>query len=33
MRQHIDAARFREIAGKGLMPRFVKLAGLSDTYA
>lgn len=33
MRQHMNAARFREIAGKGPMPSFVKLAGLAGTHA
>ncbi len=33
MRQHMTAARFREVAGKGPMPPFVKLAGLAGTHA
>jgi len=33
MRQHMTAARFRDLAYKGPMPPFVKLAGLAGTHA
>ena len=33
MRQHMTAARFRDVAYKGPMPPFVKLAGLAGTHA
>jgi hypothetical protein len=33
MRQHMTAVRFRDLAYKGPMPPFVKLAGLAGTHA